>query len=62
MNENKDSTIILRPVAYYNDPFHEENAYLVLCDCYYYKEGSYEETIPAFSNSRYFAKRIMDAC
>jgi len=63
MTENKvDSTIILKPVAYFNDPFSEGESYFVLCDCYYYKDNDFKNHIPVNSNFRFFAKQILDAC
>lgn len=54
--DGRDSTIVIKPVAYFKDPFNEGDSYLVLCDSYYYTDKEYTKLVPAKSNFRYYAK------
>lgn len=56
----KYSEIILKPVAMYPDPFRSLPNLLVLCETYSAFEGDYSNLVPANSNFRFFAEKIME--
>ena len=59
MTEN--SEVILRPVAYYADPFRLGDNVIVLAESWNWKEGSnFKELVPANTNFRHFANKIWD--
>lgn len=52
--------VMLKPVAFFRDPFREGNDILVLCETYVWN-NSFTELRPTNANFRYFAKEIFDA-
>ena len=55
-----NSEVLLKPVAYFFDPFREGNNILVMCETYVWADEQFTSRIPANTNFRYFAKRILD--
>jgi glutamine synthetase len=56
-----NSEIIIKPVAFFLDPFRGGNNVLVMTDTYVWEDNTYTKLKPANSNFRYFAKQIFDA-
>lgn len=57
-----NSEVILKPVAYYPDPFRsKEFNILVLCESYIWANSEFTSLKPANTNFRHFAKKIFDA-
>jgi len=55
----ENSEVILKPVAYFADPFRGGDNVLVLCESWNWKEGSnFQELVPANTNFRYYANKI----
>ena len=59
--ETNNSEIIIRPVAYFRDPFRKGNHLLVMTETFKWKDISCQELVPANTNFRTHAKKIMDA-
>lgn len=57
----ENSEIIMKPVAFFPDPFRGGNHILVLTESYQWEDTTYKKLIPANSNFRAFAKPIFDA-
>ena len=49
------SEVILKPVAFYRDPFRRGDNILVMCEAFNWKDNSCQELIPANTNFRHFA-------
>jgi len=58
----ENSEVIMKPVAYYPDPFRGGDNIMVLTDTYKWKDKTYSELIPTPTNFRYHAKKIFEAC
>ena len=56
----ENSEIIMKPVAFYPDPFRGGNNIMVLCDTYSWQDTTYKKLIPANSNFRHFANKIFE--
>ena len=57
----ENSEVILKPVAYFADPFRQGDNVLVICESWNWKEGSnFQELVPANTNFRHFANKIWD--
>jgi glutamine synthetase len=54
------SEVILKPVAYYRDPFRQGDNNLVMCESFNWKDGSLSELVPANTNFRHFANKIWE--
>jgi glutamine synthetase len=52
----EQSECILKPVAYYRDPFRRGDNILVMCDTWNWKDNTCKELIPANTNFRHFAR------
>jgi glutamine synthetase len=61
MASTENSEIIIKPVAYFPDPFRGEPHVLVMTDTYQWEDNTYKKLVPANSNFRYFAKQIFDS-
>ena len=56
--ETSFSEVILKPVAYFKDPFRQGNNVLVLCESMIWKDTTFTELVPANSNFRHDASPI----
>lgn len=54
------SEVILKPVAYYRDPFRRGDNILVMCEAWNWKDNTCQELIPANTNFRHYANKIWD--
>ena len=54
------SEVILKPVAYYRDPFRRGDNIIVMCETWNWKNNRCEELVPANTNFRHYAKKIWD--
>ena len=57
----ENSEIILKPVAFYPDPFRGGDNILVLSETFMWEDGTFQKLVPANTNFRHFAKTIFDA-
>lgn len=58
MASTHNSEVILKPVAFFPDPFREHGNIIVLCSTYVWGDENYTELVPANSNFRHFAEPI----
>lgn len=56
-----NSEVIMKPVAYFPDPFRGGNNIIVLTEAYVWADDSFTTLKPANTNFRHFAKKIFDA-
>ena len=56
-----NSEVILKPVAYFHDPFREGNNIMVLCESFIWGDKDFNTLVPANTNFRHYAKKIFDA-
>lgn len=56
----EQSELILKPVAFFRDPFRKGDNILVMCDTWLWKDETCEKLIPANTNFRHFAKKIFE--
>jgi glutamine synthetase len=61
MASTHNSEVILKPVAFYPDPFREGQNIIVLCSTYVWGDESYQTLVPANTNFRHFAEPIFEA-
>mmetsp|Transcript_15660 Transcript_15660/g.21225 ORF Transcript_15660/g.21225 Transcript_15660/m.21225 type:complete len:125 (-) Transcript_15660:875-1249(-) len=54
--ETKNSEILLKPVAYFRDPFRQGDNIMVMCETWKWEDNTYQKQIPANTNFRHFAK------
>lgn len=54
----ENSEIILKPVAYFRDPFRRQDNIIVMCETMKWKDKSLKELVPANTNFRHFAQKI----
>jgi len=52
MAPTENSEIILRPVAYYPDPFRQGPNVMVICETFGWEDTTYKKLIPAKTNFR----------
>ena len=57
-----NSEVILKPVAYYRDPFRQGDNILVLCETYNWEDTSFKKLVPSNTNFRHFANLIWNKC
>lgn len=62
MAPTENSEVILKPVAYYRDPFRQGDNILVMCETYVWEDTTYKKLVPANTNFRAYATKIWDAC
>ena len=56
----EQSEVILKPVAFYPDPFRKGDNVLVMCETFNWKDKTCQELVPCNTNFRHFAKKIWD--
>ena len=56
-----NSEVIMKPVAYFPDPFRRGDNILVLTEAYVWEDTTYQKLIPAISNFRAVARPIFEA-
>jgi len=56
-----NSEIVIKPVAFYPDPFRQGDHILVLCESFAWQDTSFEELVPSNTNFRHFAKQVWDS-
>lgn len=56
MATTENSEIIMKPVAFFPDPFRGKNHILVVTETFVWKDNTFKELLPANSNFRHFAK------
>ena len=57
----ENSEVILKPVAYFRDPFRQGDNVIVLAEGYVWADGQFTKLIPNNTNFRHFAKQIFDS-
>ena len=60
--ETDNSEIIIKPVAYYRDPFRKGKHILVMCETFRWSTNGYESLEPANTNFRAHAAKIFQTC
>jgi glutamine synthetase len=58
--ETENSEVIMKPVAFYPDPFRGGDNIIVLCSTYKWKNNDFQELVPANTNFRHFAEKIFE--
>jgi glutamine synthetase len=58
----ENSEIILRPVAFFPDPFRQGDNIMVLCETFAWEDTTYKNLVPCNTNFRHHAVKIWDAC
>jgi hypothetical protein len=48
--------VILKPVAFFKDPFRKGNNIIVMCETYVWGDESFTKMVPATNNFRYYAQ------
>ena len=61
MATTENSEIILKPVAFYPDPFLGGDNILVLTETFTWEDNTYQKLVPANTNFRAFSTPIFDA-
>lgn len=57
----ENSEIIMRPIAFYPDPFRGGNNVLVMTETFSWADTTYKKLVPCLSNFRHFATTIWDS-
>lgn len=55
------SEVILKPVAYFRDPFRQGDNILVMCECWGWTDNTCSKLVPANTNFRHFANKIWES-
>jgi glutamine synthetase len=58
----ENSEVILKPVAYYRDPFRQGDNIMVMCETFQWTDETYTKLKPSNTNFRHFATKIWDDC
>ena len=58
----ENSEVILKPVAYFNDPFRGGDNILVMCETFNWEDGTFTKLVPSNTNFRHFATKIWNKC
>lgn len=56
-----NSEVIIKPVAFYPDPFRAQGNVLVMCAAYVWADSEFKELKPANTNFRHFAEKVLEA-
>lgn len=51
---------MLKPVAYFPDPFRDGDNLIALCETYIWSDEEFTSQVPANTNFRHFASKIFD--
>lgn len=54
------SEIILKPVAFFKDPFRRQDNIIVMCETYKWEDNTFTNLVPANTNFRHHAMKIWD--
>ena len=54
------SEVILKPVAYYRDPFRRGDNILVMCECFNWEDNTCSKLVPSNTNFRHTAMNVWD--
>ena len=54
----EQSEVVLKPVAFFRDPFRQGDNILVMCDTWVWQDNTCEKLIPANTNFRHFATKV----
>jgi glutamine synthetase len=54
------SEVIIKPVAYYRDPFRQGDNILVMCEAFNWNDNTCTELIPSNTNFRHFAAQVFN--
>lgn len=57
----ENSEVILKPVAYFRDPFRQGDNVIVLAEGYVWSDGKFTSLIPNNTNFRHYAKHVFDS-
>ena len=57
----ENSEVILKPVAYFRDPFRQGDNILVMCEGFVWSDGNFSSLIPNNTNFRHFAQKIFES-
>ena len=60
MATTENSEVILKPCAYFKDPFRGGENVLVMCETFKWEDQTCQRLVPANTNFRHFAKKIFD--
>ena len=55
------SEVIIKPVAYYPDPFRRGDNILVLCEAWNWEDATCQKLVPSNTNFRHYATQIWDS-
>lgn len=56
----ENSEVILKPVAFYPDPFKSAGNIIVLCESFRWADRTYTKLVPCGSNMRHYAQKIFE--
>ena len=58
----ENSEIVLKPVAYFNDPFRQGDNIIVMCETFRWTDKTYTKQEPANTNFRHYAEQVWAKC
>lgn len=61
MAPTENSEVIIKPVAYYPDPFRGGDNIIVLTETFVWEDTTYKNLVPARTNFRHMASKVFDA-
>jgi len=56
----ENSEVILKPVAYFRDPFRQGDNVLVMCETFNWEDNTCQKLVPANTNFRHYANKIWE--
>ena len=57
----ENSEIIMKPVAFFPDPFRQGKNIIVMTETFAWEDTTYQKLVPSYSNFRHHAKKIWDS-